>query len=272
MPLVLFARGEWLDVDWPAIGIVGTRRPSAYGVRQAQRFASCAAARRVTVISGLARGVDAAAQTAALDSGGRTIAVLGSGLGRVYPPENRRLAETIAGAGNGAVVSEFPFLAPPRSFHFPQRNRLISGLSHLLLVIEAGARSGSLSTVEWALRQGRQVAALPGRVDQPQAIGALQLLRDGATPALEPDEILEMVQPGGADRLRKTCGDVPTAAIDGPLARPLADLFAEEDSWHADQVAARLGIDPSSILAELTRLEIAGVLRQEPGGGYCLRR
>src|SRR5690606_15707736 len=138
MPPVLFGRGDWRPEDDLAIGIVGSRRATPYGIRQAVRFAEAFARRGVTVVSGLARGIDGAAQRSAIDAGGRTIAVLGAGLGRIYPPEHRGLAERIAASGRGVVLTEHPWDAPPRAYHFPQRNRVISALSRVVLVVEAG--------------------------------------------------------------------------------------------------------------------------------------
>ena len=270
MPLVLFSLGRLDEGDGRAVGIVGTRRPSPYGLRQARRFAARLAGWEVTVVSGLARGIDGTAQEAALAVGGRTVAVLGSGLGRIYPPEHRGLAERIVSRDLGAVVSEFPFDTPPRSYHFPQRNRVLSGLSLTLLVVEAGERSGSLITVDWALRQGRSVHVLPGRVDQPQAIGALKLLRDGAIPAIEPEDLrpelgLDLLPEGkaGTERARRS-------ALPGPLGARLVALFEEEDAWPADQLAERLGQEASGLMAELTRLELGGHLERAPDGAYVL--
>ena len=274
MPLVLFVRGGLEPRDTLSVGVIGSRRPSPYGMRQARRFAEALSGWGVAVVSGLARGIDGAAQQAALDAGGRTIAVLGSGLGRIYPPEHARLAARIVG-GRGAVISEFPFDSAPRSFHFPQRNRLLSGLSALLLVIEAGERSGSLITVDWALRQGKSVWVLPGRIDQPQALGALKLLRDGASPALAPEDLaFELgvtaaaagAEGKGAGSAAARTGSV--ASLPGPLGEGMARLFEEEDAWHADHIAARLEVEPSVLLAELARLEAEGHLLRDASGAY----
>ncbi|MBN1443624.1 MAG: DNA-processing protein DprA [Planctomycetes bacterium] len=276
MPILLFCRGEVLDPqDAASVGIVGPRRPSPYGLRQARRFARSLAERGVTIVSGLARGVDAAAQRAAIEAGGRTIAVLGSGLANIYPPEHRLLVEEIVRGRRGAVLSEFPADAPPRSFHFPQRNRLLSGLSAAILLIEAGERSGSLITVDWALRQGKSVFVLPGRVEEPQAVGALRLLRDGAAPAIEPDDLLAEVLPSvrataGGRSPPAGAGDAGAViALPGWLGPRLSALFREEDVWHADAIAARLEIETSELLVELARLELRGCLERTADGGYA---
>lgn len=268
MPLVLFSRGRLESTDVRAVGVVGSRRPTPYGSRQARRFAATLAAHGVTVVSGLARGIDCQAQRTALDEGGRTVAVLGSGLGRIYPPENRALAEAIVGRGRGALVTEFAFSTAPRSFHFPQRNRILSGLSRAVLVVEAGEKSGSLITADWALDQGKDVYVIPGRVDQPQARGALKLLRDGAQPVLDPEDLLGLglgggpAAPGSAERhgLRK---------ISGVFGERLEHLFAEEDIWYPDAIAQRLGVPAAELLQELARLELEGYLRRLPGGGLA---
>jgi len=275
MPLVLFCRGALAPIDACAVGIVGSRRASPYGLRQAARFAARFAELGVTVVSGLARGIDARAQEAALDAGGRTIALLGSGLGRLYPPEHRRLAERIVAAGAGAIVSEFPWSIGPRSFHFPQRNRLLSGLSTVLLVIEAGRKSGSLITVRWALDQGKSVFVVPGRIDDEGGRGGLELLREGAAPAVEPEDLfgelgLQLGQDGASSaRPRRPASNEP---LPGPLGEPLGRLFAQEDEWHPDEIVAQLERPAGSVLAALAELELGGHLHRSGGGKYARER
>src|SRR6058998_678326 len=177
-PPALFARGALSDDDALALAIVGSRRPTPYGLAVAERLAADLAARGVTVVSGLARGIDSAAHRGALRAGGRTIAVLGSGVDVIYPPENRRLAAQIE--GSGSVVSQFAPGTPPLAHHFPLRNRVIAGLSLGVVVVEAAERSGALITARLAAEFGREVMAVPGPVTSPASRGAHALIRDGA--------------------------------------------------------------------------------------------
>jgi DNA processing protein len=288
MPLLFFLRGDLVPGDARAVGIVGSRRPSPHGLRQAERFAGGLAARGFTVVSGLARGIDAAAHRGALAAGGRTIAVLGSGLGRMYPREHQELARQIA--LRGAVLTEFPWDSPPRQFHFPHRNRLLSALSLGVLVVEAGERSGSLITANWAVEQDRAVFALPGRADDPEARGGLRLIQDGAQMVLCPEEIVESLG-GGDGSAAESSGDAEGIRTGrsppggwregGPemcstprprrdLPAHLAALFREEDAWFSDRIVDRLARPPSEVLAELSRLEAEGILTRLPGGAYAL--
>lgn len=187
-PKELFVRGE-LDPDDRYIAIVGTRKASSYGKKITVRVAGELARMGMTVVSGLAIGIDMYAHEAALDNGGRTIAVLGCGLDQIYPPENRKLADRIL--QNGAIISEYPVNVEPRKFHFPARNRIISGMSLATIVIEAGEKSGALITGRKASDQGREVFAVPGDIDRPQSKGALQLLKEGAHPFTCVNDIFE---------------------------------------------------------------------------------
>jgi DNA processing protein len=179
-PLVLYVRGKLLESDKASVALVGARKPSHYGLMQARRFGCELANAGWTVVSGLAKGIDAAAHEGALSvSYGRTIAVLGCGIDVIYPSENRNLYESIE--KKGAVISEFPLKTPPLAYHFPRRNRIISGLSLGTLVLEAFLRSGSLITAQQSMEQGREVFALPGKIDELTSMGTNQLIKDGAT-------------------------------------------------------------------------------------------
>jgi len=272
-PLVLFCRGAWQTHDELALGVVGSRKPSVYARQQAERFSEGLATLGVTVVSGLARGVDISSHRAALDAGGRTIAVLGSGLGRLYPPEHAGVAESIVRDGRGALISEFPFEAAPKSFHFPQRNRVLSALSRVLLVAEAGIKSGSLITVRWALEQGKTVFVIPGRIDREEARGGLELLRDGAGVALGPEDLhtdLGLLVP--PEKGSESAVEPATSPLPGPLGRALEELFAEQDVWTTDSITERVDMPAPQLLGELSRLELGEKLHRSPCGGYARGR
>ena len=192
-PIVLYVWGELQERDHHAIGIIGARRTTHYGVESAKKLAYQLAYAGLTVISGLARGIDTAAHQGALAAKGRTIAVIGSGLAKLYPPENAALAEKIR-AGNGAIVSEFSMEIEPDRQTFPMRNRIISGWSHGILVVEAGLNSGALITASQALEQGRSVYAVPGHINAPSAMGSNRLIQQGAKLVMDASDILDDLQ------------------------------------------------------------------------------
>src|SRR5438046_9606498 len=192
-PIVLYVWGELQERDHHALGIIGSRRTTHYGSEAAKKLAYQLAYAGLTVISGLARGIDTAAHQGALAAKGRTIAVIGSGLSKLYPPENRALREKI-GNGSGAVVSEFSMEIEPDRQTFPMRNRIISGWSHGILVVEAGINSGALITASQALEQGRAVYAVPGHINAPSAIGSNRLIQQGAKLVMDANDILEELQ------------------------------------------------------------------------------
>ena len=191
-PLVLYFRGEYIAEDQLALAVVGSRRPSIYGKMTAEKLSGELARRNITVISGLARGIDSCAHRGTLREKGRTIAVLGSGLGRLYPPENKKLAGEIS--ENGLLVSEFPYDCAPAPANFPRRNRLISGFSLGVIVVEAAEKSGALITANFALEQGREVFAVPGKIDSPTSAGTHSLIKDGAKMVVSVEDILEELQ------------------------------------------------------------------------------
>ncbi len=281
-PIGLFIRGASLATLSPAVAIVGTRAPTARGPGIARRLAAGLAAAGVTVVSGLARGIDTAAHRGALAAGGATVAVLGTGLDRTYPPENEGLAAEIA--RGGALVSEFPMGSEPRASAFPRRNRIISGLSAGVVVIEAGERSGALITAARALEQGREVFAVPGPIDEVQSRGPNGLLRDGATLVEDVGDILaeidaawgplplgraeapEPPRDGGATgRAGGGRGDGPPGGIAGAV---LACLSSTPVS--VDEIVVRARVDPGEAVAVLFELELAGAARACPGGRYVL--
>lgn len=249
-----------------AVAIVGSRAPSAYGEAQARRFAAALARAGIVVVSGLARGVDHAAHEAALDAGGATIAVLGSGVDRPWP--QGPLAERMA--REGLLLSEYEPGRDPRPHHFPLRNRIISGLADGVLVVEAAHASGSLITARWAADQSRTVWALPGRVDHPLSRGTHRLLRDGATLVEDPEEIIRELlgcDAAGVTADRTGAGGAydPRQLQLGHLERVLHDAL-EGETLSTAELVDRSGHETVPVLATLVELELRGLVVRGPGG------
>ena len=265
-PPLLYVEGDPAALDTgPSLAIVGSRKASRSGQATARAFARDLAGWGFTVVSGLARGIDAAAHRGALEGGGVTVAVQGRGPDRVYPAENGPLAAEIV--ERGALVSEFPVGTPPRPNHFPQRNRLISGLSLGVLVVEADAKSGALTTARWAGSQGREVLAVPGSIHSPLSRGPNGLIREGAKLVEDLADIAEELRPGPPVP-PETAGAVPAPA--SGLSSDQA-LVADSVDFHPtslDQVVARSGLTPDRVSAILLELEIRGVVAAEPGGRF----
>jgi DNA processing protein len=262
-PPVLFVRGEVTLSDRRAVAIVGTRRMSHYGREMARAIASDLARAGVTIVSGLARGIDGVAHSAALDAGGRTIAVMGNGVRKVYPYEHRQLAARIA--AQGAVLSDFHPDAEPDAPNFPARNRLISGLALGVVVIEAPNRSGALITVDFAADQGRDVFAVPGPAMGDSSAGCNRILRDGARLVRSAEDILEDLRLGEAPK--QLALDTP-AALEEPARRVLAVLTA--DPRHIDEIAALADESIASLASTLMTLELQGFVRNV-GAQYYAR-
>jgi len=239
----------------PRVAIVGSRAPTPYGEAQARRFARTLASAGVVIVSGLARGIDAAAHAGALDVGGATLAVLGCGVDRPWPPGE--LADRVS--NEGLLLSEFHPGVGPRKHHFPLRNRLISALAEAVVVIEAAHASGSLITAHWAADQGRKVYALPGRVDHPMARGCHRLIREGAELVESPAEVLREV-------------GFPQLAFDAPSNHPRDPIEATliGETLTTDELAVRLGLTASALLPRLTELELQERLVRAPGGLWRL--
>jgi DNA processing protein len=261
-PPVLFVKGELRPEDDLAVAVVGTRRLTSYGREVATRIAGDLAASGVTIVSGLARGIDGIAHQAALKAGGRTIGVLGCGVDVVYPPEHRRLAEQVAEAG--ALMSDFPPGTPPDGPNFPARNRIISGLTLGVVVVEAPAKSGALITVDFAADQGREVFVVPGSVLSAKSEGCNRLLRDGARPVTCADDILEDLNLG---RRREQVAVQQALPLEEGERRLLALLTAEPQ--HIDEIAAAANLPISEATALLMMLELKGLVRNAGAQHYA---
>lgn len=260
-PDVLFYRGRLGARGERAIAIVGSRRETRYGRSQAFAIARDLAREGVTIVSGLARGIDTAAHKGALEAGGRTIAVLGSGLSNIYPQENKALAEQIVASG-GAVISELPPAAEPLAFHFPVRNRIVSGLAQGLLIVEAREKSGTLITVGHALEQGREVFALPGDVEAPGSLIPHQMIRDGARLCTSARDILDdmgwsaqIVEP------QQMQLDLSELSV---MQRRIMEALSDEPRGF-DELMAITGLDVAQLSQEVTMLEMDGLAELLPG-------
>ncbi|HTP00142.1 MAG TPA: DNA-processing protein DprA [Anaerolineales bacterium] len=254
-PPLLYVRGELLPEDDFSVAIVGTRRITPYGRQVTEELAGFLASNGITVISGLARGVDAAAHTAALRAGGRTLAVLGSGVDRIYPPENRALADQMM--ARGAIVSDYPIGTAPEASNFPPRNRIISGLSLAVVVIEAGETSGALITAEFAAEQGREVFAVPGSILAPQSKGTNKLIQTGALPLLTPDDLLQALNLSRVSEQKAARQLLPADEVERQL---LSALGAEP--LHVDDLRSQTGLPVEKVSAALVMMELKGMVRQ----------
>jgi DNA processing protein len=265
-PIVLYCWGEVQERDRHAIAVIGSRKTTHYGSECAKKLAYQIAYAGLTVISGLARGIDTAAHQGALAAKGRTIAVIGSGLSRLYPPENAALAEKISN-GNGAILSEFSMEVEPDRQTFPMRNRIISGWSHGILVVEAGLNSGALITASQAIEQGRSVYAIPGHINVPSAMGSNRLIQQGAKLVMSANDILDDLQV-----LLPETKPSPEAA-----ARPLPALTEQERQIYdainssetpIDQIAAKCDLPSATVSSTLLRLELKRLVKQLPGNYF----
>jgi len=261
LPIVLYVSGKITEADNLSLGIVGSRRASLYGLSSAEKFAAELALNNLTIVSGMARGVDTYAHRGALKAAGRTIAVMGSGFNHIYPSENRGLAEQIA--RSGAVVSEFPMDTKPLAQNFPRRNRLISGLSLGVLVTEAARNSGALITVDFALEQGREVFALPGRIDTCTSMGTNELLKQGAKLVTCSEDILEELNSGVSVKDEQANPEIAENIV-----------CAEEDMLYncinrnalaIDDLVEKTSLTSSQISSLILRLQFKKLIKELPG-------
>ncbi len=257
-PPALYVQGEISPIPAAAhsLAVVGSRAPTEYGRVQAGRFAYSLASQGLLIVSGLARGIDSAAHQGALDAGGKTIAVLGSGLLNPYPPGNHDLLRKIQ--THGWLLSEFPLEEPAHKRNFPRRNRILAGLACGVLVVEAAEKSGSLITAHWAMDQGREVFAMPGRVDNPMSRGCHSLIREGAYLVQSPSEILDLLSIQSA-----TDSETSSPSQPSTLLQALGDSIKS-----IDELSLELNQSPEKILQELLELEIEGTVVRGPGGLY----
>jgi DNA processing protein len=264
-PPVLFCRGELRPADALAVAIVGSRRCTLYGRQTAERLAAGLTQAGLTVVSGLARGIDAAAHRGALQAGGRTLAVFATGLAEVYPPEHADLAEEIA--RQGALLSESTLKQAPLAGLFPQRNRIISGLSLGVIVVEASRSSGALHTARHAMEQNREVFAVPGRIDSEASAGCLDLIRDGATLIRGVDDVLTALGPLTKPVARAVSDTVlsPAELLLSDHERGVLNLVGLDPSA-VDEIVRAAEMETSRVLTTLTVLEMRRLIRRLPGG------
>jgi DNA processing protein len=266
-----------LNKDDINIAIVGSRQASTYGKYTTERISRELALKGVTIVSGMARGIDSAAHSGAITAHGRTIAILGSGLDVIYPPENKKLFNDII--ENGAVISEFPLGTPPRSANFPARNRIISGMSYGVVIVEAGEKSGSLITARLALEQGREVFAVPGSIDAAGSRGTNKLIKQGAKLIENTDDILEEIMPqielntafkpafvSNTEEILKEHSEVSNG-----VDQKIID-FVSRGRIHIDDLISSTGLSSADILSALTKMELAGIVQQHPGKLFSLKK
>lgn len=266
-PVVLYVKGRLPEDLSLSVAVVGSRSASVYGTSVAQQWSARLAELGFTIVSGMARGIDTAAHTGALKAHGQTVAVLGCGLAHIYPPENKKIRDAIA--AHGAVISEFPMEALPLPFNFPRRNRIISGLSRGVIVVEAAEKSGALITADFALEQGREVYAVPGKVDSPTSRGVHGLIKQGAKLVSCVEDILEDLHPQLLGEFRDA-GAIPRKS---ETVVPEFLTEAEQEVYkvitdrpaHIDQLIDRCGTDALRMTAVLSRLELKHLIKQLPG-------
>ena len=266
-PPVLYIYGTFSEADQFALAVVGTRNSTTYGRQVTEHMVSDLAKGNVTVVSGLALGIDTIAHTAALDAGGRTIAVLANGLDIIYPPTNRGLARRIVESGQGALITEYPLGVQPESNNFPARNRIISGLSLGVLVIEAPEKSGALITANFALKQGREVFAVPGSILSSRSKGVNRLIQDGARPVMEVKDIIEALNLFLVPQHIEMQAALPENAEE----RTLLELISH-DPRHVDDLIRESGLPTTTVTSTLMMMELKGMVKQVGGMQFVLAR
>ena len=264
-PPLLYVKGQILPEDEWAVAVVGTRRATVYGREATRQIAGDLARNRITIVSGLARGIDAQAHHAALEVGGRTIAVLGCGIDIIYPPENRKLAEEIV--ERGALITEYPLGTPPEGGNFPPRNRIISGLALGTLIVEAGEDSGALITADYALEQGREVFAVPGNIFNRGSGGTNKLIQQGAKLVLSAQDVLEELNLTMVSQQMEVREVVPENETESILLK-----YISSEPIHVDEIKQATGLPMATVSSTLAMMELKGMVRQVGGMNYILAR
>ncbi len=266
-PPVLYVAGTLSESDQFALGVVGTRNASTYGRQVTEHFARDLAAGKVTVVSGLALGIDTIAHTAALDAGGRTLAILASGLDIIYPSDNNGLARRIVESGQGALISEFPLGVKPDTRNFPARNRIISGMSLGVLITEAPQKSGALITARFALEQGREVFAVPGNILSAKSTGVNKLIQDGARPVMNVNDILDALNLFMVPQHVEMQAVLPESEDE----RTLVALMTHEP-LHVDELIRQSALPTMTVSATLLEMELKGMIKRVGSMQYVLAR
>ena len=264
-PPVLYVRGALTPADDFAVAMVGTRRISAYGQQITRDTGLYLAGHGLTIVSGLARGVDALAHQSALQAGGRTIAVLGSGVDVIYPPEHRQLAEAII--ENGALISDYPLGTQPEGVNFPPRNRIISGLSLATVVVEAGERSGALITADFAVEQGRDVFAVPGNILSPASKGTNRLIQKGAYALVSPQDVLDLLELSQVKDYQAARQALPADTTEAKILQSMG-----YEPVHVDEICNEVGLAVEKVTAALTMMELKGLVQHVGGMRYAAIR
>lgn len=264
-PFVIYLHGDLVNEDIWGVAIVGTRRYSDYGRQVTEELARMLAGCGITVVSGLARGIDGIAHQAALEAGGRTLAVLGSGIDKIYPPEHQKLAERII--TRGALISDYPLGTPPDGSNFPPRNRIISGLSRIIVVIEAGMKSGALITAGYAAEQGKEVFAVPGKITSPVSKGANLLIKQGAHPLLSVQDVLDQLNMTLVSEQRAIQKTLPSDPREALLFQAVGD-----EPQHVDDISTLVHLPIEEVTSTLALMELKGMVRKTFGMKYVAVR
>ncbi len=264
-PPVIYIKGSLTPADEFAVAMVGTRRVTAYGQQVTRDTSTFLAAHGLTIVSGLARGVDALAHQHALQADGRTIAVLGSGVDVIYPPEHRKLADAIV--ENGAVISDYPLGTQPEGINFPPRNRIISGLSLATIVVEAGERSGALITADFAVEQGRDVFAVPGNVFSPSSRGTNRLIQKGAYAMVSPQDVLDVLDLTQVEDYKQARRELPADTTEAKILHVM-----DYEPIHVDEICHEVGLPVEKVSAALTMMELKGMVQHVGGMRYAAIR